>query len=29
MFLLGGSEEEIREEFKEKVAFDLGLELTC
>ena len=29
MFLLGGGEEEIREEFKEKVTFELGLELTC
>ena len=29
MFLLGGGEEEIREEFKKKVAFELGLELTC
>ena len=28
-FLLGGGEEEIREEFKKKVAFELGLELTC
>ena len=26
MFLLGGGEEEIREEFKKKVAFELGLE---
>lgn len=24
MFLLGGGEEEIREEFKEKVTFELG-----
>lgn len=29
MFLLDGSEEEVREEFKEQIAFELGLELIC